>query len=217
MVCFKRALFFLCLPALLWAGTTGKIAGVVKDAGNKEPLPGVNLIIEGTSMGAVTSLDGDYFIINVPPGRYNLRATMMGYTPVIQREVLVQTDHTTTIDFNLSSTVLDIGNEITVVAERPMVQKDVTSGRAIVTTEEIKEMPVESFTDVLKTKAGITEGANGALHIRGGRASEIGYMIDGVAVSNPMWGGLSVSVENTAIQELQVVSGTFNAEYGQAM
>jgi len=217
MVCFKRTLLFFCLPALLWAGTTGKIAGVVKDAGNKEPLPGVNLIVEGTSLGAVTSLDGDYFIINVPPGRYNLRATMMGYTPVIQREVLVQTDHTTTINFNLSSTVLDIGNEITVVAERPMVQKDVTSGRAIVTTEEIKEMPVESFTDVLKTKAGITEGANGALHIRGGRASEIGYMIDGVAVSNPMWGGLSVSVENTAIQELQVVSGTFNAEYGQAM
>jgi len=78
-------------------------------------------------------------------------------------------------------------------------------------------MPVESFTDVLKTKAGITEGANGALHIRGGRSSEIGYMIDGVSVSNPMWGGLSLAVENTAIQELQVVSGTFNAEYGQAM
>jgi len=217
MVGRKNLLFILSLPAILWAGTTGKIAGVVRDAGTKEPLPGVNLVLEGTSMGAASSIDGDYFIINVPPGRYNLRATMVGYTTMIQKEVLVQTDHTTTIDFSLSSTVLDIGKEITVVAERPLVQKDATSGRAIVTTEEIKEMPVESFTDVLVTKAGITEGANGALHIRGGRSSEIGYMIDGVAVSNPFWGGLSVSVENTAIQELQVVSGTFNAEYGQAM
>ncbi len=217
MVRFKRSFFILALPLALWAGTTGKIAGVIKDANTKEPLPGVNLILEGTSMGAVTGLEGDYFIINVPPGRYNMRATMMGYSSMVQQDVLVQTDHTTTIDFTLSSTVLDIGKEITVVAQRPLVQKDATSGRAIVTTEEIKEMPVESFNDVLKTKAGITEGANGALHIRGGRSSEIGYMIDGVAVSNPMWGGLSVSVENTAIQELQVVSGTFNAEYGQAM
>ena len=217
MVRFKKTLFILALPVALWAGTTGKIAGLVKDANSKEPLPGVNLTLEGTTMGAVTSIEGDYFIINVPPGRYNMRATMMGYSSMVQQEVLVQTDHTTNIDFTLSSTVLDIGKEITVVAQRPMVQKDATSGRAIVTTEEIKAMPVESFNDVLKTKAGITEGANGALHIRGGRSSEIGYMIDGVAVSNPMWGGLSVSVENTAIQELQVVSGTFNAEYGQAM
>ena len=102
MVCFKRTLLFFCLPALLWAGTTGKIAGVVKDAGNKEPLPGVNLIVEGTSLGAVTSLTA-IISSSMPPGRYNLRATMMGYTPVIQREVLVQTDHTTTINFNLSS------------------------------------------------------------------------------------------------------------------
>lgn len=212
-----NALWLLLIPVWLSAGTTGKIAGVVKDAASQETLPGVNIIIEGSAMGAASNLDGSYFIINVPPGRYNLRATMMGYNTVVQTDVLVQTDHTTTINFSLSSTVLDIGKEITVVAERPIVQKDVTSGRAIITTEEMKEMPVESFTDVLKTKAGITEGANGALHIRGGRASEIGYMIDGVAVSNPMWGGLSVSVENTAIQELQVVSGTFNAEYGQAM
>ena len=211
------SVLLLLVPYLLFGGTTGKIAGVVKDATTGEPLPGVNIIIEGTMMGASTGVDGYYYIINVPPGRYNLKAMMIGYTPVIQQQVLVQVDHTVEINFSMSPTTIELGKEVTIVAERPIVQKDVTSGRSIVTSEEIREMPVESFTDVLKTKAGITEGASGALHIRGGRTSEIGYMIDGVPVTNPFWGGLSVTVENTAIQELQVVSGTFNAEYGQAM
>jgi len=213
----------LAIVALLFssswslAGTTGRIYGIVKDSQTGEALPGANVLIEGTSMGAASALDGSYYIINVPPGHYTIKATMIGYTAVLQTGVLIQTDHTTEINFALSTTVMDLGQEVTVVAERPLVQKDVTSGRAIVTSEDITEMPVETFTDVLKTKAGITEGANGALHIRGGRTSEIGYMIDGVAISNPFWGGMSVAVENTAIQELQVVSGTFNAEYGQAM
>jgi len=211
-------LFILFISqAVVLAGTTGKIAGTVKDAQTGDPLPGVNIVIQGTMMGASTAMDGSYYIINVPPGKYDVKAMMIGYTSVLQKDVLVQVDHTAEINFQLSPTTIDLGQEVTIVAERPIVQKDVTSGRSIVTAEEIKEMPVETFSDVLKTKAGITEGASGALHIRGGRTSEIGYMIDGVSVSNPFWGGLSISVENTAIQELQVVSGTFNAEYGQAM
>ncbi len=205
---------FLCHGS--WAGTTGKIAGVVKDAKTGDPLPGVNVIIEGTTMGAATDAEGYYFIINVPPGTYNIRAQMIGYRPEVRTNVLVRVDLTTEVNFQLEQTVVEV-SEVVVEAERPLVQKDLTSGRAIVTAEQIKALPVETFTDVLKTKAGIVEGASGAIHIRGGRAGEVAYMIDGVPVDNPFWGGMALRVENSAIQELQVVSGTFNAEYGKAM
>ncbi|MCK5738532.1 TonB-dependent receptor [bacterium] len=207
----------LLLPVLSWAATTGKISGVVRDAGTNEPLPGVNIVVEGTMMGASTSLDGTYYIINIPPGVFRLKATMMGYQSTIKTDVLVKVDLTTHVNFSLGETILDLGESVEIVADRPIVQKDLTSGRAIVTAEEIKEMPVESFQGVLQMKAGVTTGSDGAMHIRGGRSNEVSYMIDGIAMSNPFSGGVVVQVENTGIQELQVVSGTFNAEYGQAM
>ena len=210
-------LSFLLITYSSWAATTGKISGVVKDAQTNDPLPGVNIMIEGTMMGASSGMEGSYYIINIPPGIYNVKATMMGYTSIIQKEVLVRVGLTTELNFDLTTTVLELGETVEVIADRPIVQKDLTSGRAIVTAEEIKEMPVESFRGVLSTKAGVTTGSSGAMHIRGGRSNEISYMIDGIAISNPFFGGLAVEVENTAIQELQVVSGTFNAEYGQAM
>jgi len=215
---FGLILLLLIIGAsLLFPSTTGKISGVVKDAQTGEPLPGVNIIIDGTSMGASSGMDGSYFIINIQPGHYSVRASMMGYQTLVQKEVLVKVNLTTELNFQLRETVLDLGETVEIVAERPIVQKDLTSGRAVVTAEEIKELPVESFRGVLSMKAGVTIGANGAMHIRGGRSNEISYMIDGIAVSNPFSGGLAVEVENAGIQELQVVSGTFNAEYGQAM
>ncbi|MFZ5515987.1 MAG: TonB-dependent receptor [Candidatus Zhuqueibacterota bacterium] len=207
----------MLIPMMVLGDVTGKISGLVVDAESGDPLPGANVIIDGTMMGASTTLDGYYYIINVPPGTYSVRASMMGYTTMVQKEVLVRVGLTSEINFKLSQSVVDLGEEVVIIAERPIVQKDLTSGRAIVTSSEIKEMPVESFRGVLSTKAGVTTGADGAMHIRGGRANEIAYMIDGISVSNPFWGGMAVEVENTAIQELQVVSGTFNAEYGQAM
>lgn len=205
------------LPPVTEAGTTGKIRGTVRDAQSGDPLPGVNVIIEGTTMGASTSLEGIYLILNVRPGIYTLKASMMGYGQMRVEKVRVSVDYTTTIGFELEPAVIDMGEVVTITAERPLVRLDLTSTAAIVGAEEIAEMPVEEFSDVLVTIAGVVKGADNSMHIRGGRASEIVYMIDGVAVSNPFWGGSVVEVENTAIQEIQVISGTFNAEYGQAM
>ena len=206
----------LIVPSLR-AGTTGKIAGRVTDAQTGEGLPGVNVIIVGTTMGAATDLDGYYVILNVPPGIYEVKALMIGYQELIFTEVNVSVDLTTTVDFKLQSTVLKLGKEVVVVAEKPLVRKDLTSTASVVGTEEISQMPVEEFEQVLELQAGIVEGADGAAHIRGGRASEIAYMINGVSVTDPFSGDIAIEVENTAIQELQVISGTFNAEYGQAM
>ena len=204
-------------PIYLFASTTGKIAGIIKDAATGQPLLGCNIIIAGTTIGASSDINGNYFIINVPIGKYDLSAKMMGYKTLNITNVRVMVDLTTRTDFSLESTVLDLGEEVTIVAERPLIQKDITSKQAIVGSDEIINMPVENFQEVLITKAGFTKDADGAIHVRGGRSDEIAYMIDGMYVEDPLYGGFSSLFNEDAIDEMVVLSGTFNAEYGDAM
>jgi outer membrane receptor protein involved in Fe transport len=202
------------------AGTTGKITGRVYDKNTGVPLPGVNVIIQGTTMGAATNLDGEYFIINIPVGTYTMTASMMGYSPLEVQNVQVSADLTTAIDFPLSETQLDIVREVVVVAERPIVERDVTSSSKRLDGATIERMPVTTFTDVVANQAGAVEtgGAySGGLHIRGGRDNEVVYVVDGVIANDPVYMQRGVNIENNAIAEMSVISGGFNAEYGEAM
>ena len=135
-------LIILLLPSILIAGTTGKISGVITDAATGEPLPGVNIIIDGTTMGAASDVKGEYFILNIPPGTYTVIATMIGYKTYRVDNVKVLTDLTTQIDVPMVETSLQMEEEVVVVAERPLVQKDETSKIAIVSSEDIMNMPV---------------------------------------------------------------------------
>ncbi|TFB10874.1 TonB-dependent receptor [Candidatus Marinimicrobia bacterium MT.SAG.3] len=200
----------------LIAGTTGKISGSIRDISNGEPLIGANIIIEGTYWGAAADEKGRFVILNIPPGIYTVRGAMIGYTAVLYSDVRVSADFTTKLDFQLQQTGLEL-REVTVLAKSPIVRKDLTSSLSIVSAEQLKEIPVEEFSDVLALQAGIVIGTDGAIHIRGGRSSEVAYLVDGLSVTDPFSGNISIEVENNSIQELQVISGPFNAEYGQAM
>jgi outer membrane receptor protein involved in Fe transport len=199
-----------------YGGNTGKIAGRVTDAETGEPLIGVNVIIEGTTMGAATNIDGEYVIINVPPGTYAVVASALGYGKKKFTDVVVNIDFTTRLDIELGSESVQL-EEVVVQAERKMVRKDLTSSRKSVTSAEIEALPVESVAGILTLQAGITEGVGGELHIRGGRSSEILYTINGISTANPFSNSQAISIATNAIQELSVVSGTFNAEYGNAL
>lgn len=168
-------------------------------------------------MGAATDLKGYFAILNIPPGSYTITARMMGYAAVQMKSAKVMSDLTTTVNFQLTSTVLEVGATVTITAERPLIQKDITSSSAIVGRDEIAEMPVQEFAEVLKLQAGIVEGVGGEIHFRGGRAGEVAYLVDGISVTDPYSHNIAIEVENNSIQELIAVSGTFNAEYGQAM
>ncbi len=200
----------------LIAGTTGKITGQVRDASTGEPLIGANIIIEGTSMGAATDVDGQYIILNISPGVYDVKSMMIGYTSVRMAGIKISIDVTTTLNFELQPSVLEF-DEVNIIVERKIVRKDLTSTLSIVGSDEIAEMPVEEFEDILALQAGIIIGPGGEIHIRGGRSSDISYLVDGISVTDPFSGELTIEIENNSIQELQVISGTFNAEYGQAM
>ncbi len=193
-------------------GSTGKIAGVVKDKKTGDPIIGANVRLEGTTLGSMTDFDGKYFMINVPPNDYSLVVTMVGYTPSKTTGVRVRGDLTTTIDVEITETILQLGEVVEVVAERPLVQKDLTAKTAIVSGKDISAMPVTEVGDVVNMQAGFVDGK-----LRGGRTGEVAYWIDGVPVTDAYDGSQIVEVNKNLVQELQVISGAFNAEYGQAM
>jgi len=205
------------LSGIALAGITGKISGKVIDSETGESLPGANVVVVGTVFGAATDLGGRFVILNLAPGRYTLKASMMGFQAQSVQNVSVSVDLTTKVSFSLSASILEMGEEVTITANREMITKDMTATQATVGAGEIEALPVEEFSEVVQLQAGVTKGRDGAIHIRGGRSSGVSYMVDGVALSDVFSGEIAVEVENNSVQELQVISGTFNAEYGRAM
>ena len=197
--------------------SNGKITGKVSEKATGSPAVGVNVILIDTYLGAATDENGRFTILNIPPGTYSIRVDAIGFATITMKDVRVTTAQTTELSFTLEEAVIE-GQEVTVIAERPLVQKDLTASQRVTTAKEIEDMPVESFLGVLTTHAGVNQSAGGALHVRGGRSNEVGYYIDGVSVSNPFYtNSLAVSVSNKALEEMKLVSGAFNAEYGNAM
>ncbi|MEL6820507.1 MAG: TonB-dependent receptor, partial [Calditrichota bacterium] len=214
-IILKRLLFagisLLLLQNIALAGTTGKIAGVVKDADTGEALPGAVVYLDGQNYGATTDVDGYYFILNVPPGSYTLVSEMLGYGKVQIQGLRVRIDQTTRQDLKLSSQAIE-GQEVNVVADQPLIQKDVTASVATIGAEEIAALPVDDFNELVNIQAGVVDG-----HFRGGRLGEVAYLVDGIPVNDPYNNSRGIEIENSSIQQLEVISGTFNAEYGQAL
>lgn len=204
------------LHGVLLGGTTGKITGIVTDSQTGEVLVGASVVLEGTKVGAASDIEGYYVILNVPPGKYTVSSSVVGFTRKSVTGVTVSVDLTTKLDFALTPTLVE-GEEIVVTAERRVIRKDLTSSESRVDAAQIASLPVSEVSEVLALQAGITVDRGGGIHIRGGRTSEVAYWVDGVSVSDVYDGSQAVQVDNNSVQELQVISGTFNAEYGQAM
>ena len=211
-------IFVFWLLNIVYAGTTGKIAGIVIDKATGTPLAGVNIVVQSTGLGAASGTDGYYFINNIPPGSYVLEVSYLGYNNLKIENVKVSVDQTTELNIQLTEQVMDLNETITVVAKRPMIRKDATSQRAIIEGNLITDvLPVSSVHDVLSLQSGVVTDRHGNIHIRGGRTGEITYLVDGVYVKDPFDNSLGGNVDVEAIQEVEMISGTFNAEYGNAL
>ncbi len=206
-------LFIIIGFGLSFAQTTGKIAGTVVDKDTGEPLIGANVMLLHTSSGTAADANGQYFIINIPPGTYDIQARMIGYTPVKMENVRVSVNSTTNLKFELKKTVLQ-GEAVVVTASAVSFKKDQTSSVRNVSADQISKLPVESVDQVVNMQAGVVQG-----HFRGGRTSEVSYLVDGLPVVNSFseYSRQSVYVEKEVVQDLEVIKGTFDAEYGRAM
>jgi hypothetical protein len=189
---------------------TGKVDGTVTDARTGQSLVGVNVIIEGTMMGAATNLDGYYAILNVPPGSHIMRISMIGYDPVRVEDVYVSINQTTTIDVQLREATLEL-EEVVIVAERPIVQRDVSASTANISAQEIQNLPVVSVTSVVSLQAGIQ-----GLSFRGSSLANdpVAFMVNGYTMRDERDNTPYTSVSYTSVQEIQIQTGGFNAEYG---
>lgn len=187
----------------------GKISGVVIDKETNEPLPGANVLVDGTSFGTATNENGEYFIINLSPKKYTLVASFMGYQKVRIENITVNSGRTTQINFSLSSQTLS-AQEVVVVAEKPVIQQDVSNSQDVAFGEELLVMPaVTNVSNYIGRQAGV-EGSS----IRGGSIDETSYMIDGAVMVDPTTNKPYTGIPLAAIQEITVIKGGFNAEYG---
>jgi outer membrane receptor protein involved in Fe transport len=188
----------------------GKLAGRVTDK-KGESLPFANITIQKTSMGVATDKDGYYSIINVRPGIYSIRIGSIGYQTSIIENVRISSDQTSTLNIELNEQVIQ-GQEVIVTAKKPLVEFNQTSSVNSISKEDIKNLPVQNLDDIVNLQAGVIDG-----HFRGGRIGEVQYQVDGVTVNNPYDNSNSISIDRSLIEEVQIISGTFDAKYGQAM
>lgn len=214
----------VALAPLALAGTTGKLSGrVVND--KKEPLSGANVRVEGQRLGAVTDDQGNYFIIGVPAGVYTVRVNLLGYAPYVAENVQIPPDFTTSLYAVLKTEAVQMG-EVRVEAERPLLQKDATGTTRFISSAEMQKLPTRGYRDAAAQQTGVVnfqrqidnEAQNGnTLIVRGGRPNETAYFVDGFSQQDPLTGTSSTSISNNAIEEVVVLTGGFNAEYGRIM
>lgn len=210
---FLIAVLCILIPAAALA-QNGKLAGKVTDRETGEPLIGANVMIEGSDRGAATNINGEYVILNVPIGTVTLVASYIGYQQITLRDILIKSNETTSADFQLPSDAFEVG-EVEIFAERPLVDKNVTNSKTTVTQEQIENLPVRGVNAIIALQAGIvSQGGN--LHVRGSRGDATGFIVDGINVNNPIFGGRALSVINNAIAEINFQAGGYSAEFGGA-
>jgi len=193
------------------AAITGKIVGRVTDA-NHTPLPGTAVVIEGRQLGATTDPDGQYFILQVSPGTYTLEAHLVGYQPVRQQSVVVNLDRTTRVDFVLSESAIEV-EAITVTAERPIVEQDVTSSQVFISAQTAQQLPVRTLLDALALQPGIDVTNRTTISVRGSTPDQISFQVDGFEQTNPLENRSYTAMNQAMVQEVQLLTGAFTAEY----
>ena len=235
-VVIKFLITFFIFCSVIIAGNTGKIFGKVTDEKTNEPLAGVNVVIKNNGQGASTDIEGEFYLIGVPPGKYDILISYIGYAPLTIKDVLVRADLTSDLDIKIKVEAIE-GAEVEVFADRLMVQKDITFTRKLVTEEDFANIPgFESSGDVFRMQAGaitdvqpirldmgdgqqlqVRDESLKNVHVRGGRGGEILYMVDGMPVTHPLYGGRSVLDLNVSdVSQVEILTGAFSAEYGQA-
>lgn len=226
------ALALLALAASPTEAQTGKLTGVVTDASTGNPLPGVQVFVEGTGRGALTQENGRYFLVNLTPGTYTVVAQLIGYATVRKENVLIAIDITRTLDFQMPSQAVAV-EEIVVEAERvPLVEVRQTGSANAITAESIEALPVTNIQGVLALQSGLLEvpyntdviafseqrrTGTSPIRIRGGRGGETLTLIDGIPVNNFVFGNVALDVTNEAVQQVSVKRGGFDPEYGNAL
>ena len=198
------------------AAITGKVSGVITAEATGEPLANVRVTLVGTSSAATTDAAGYYVMTNIPPGSYDVRVALSGYAVKTITGTRVLAGLTTDLDFALKSATVQLeGIEVTAV--EPLIKRDVTQTTRIIESDDIEAMPRDTVNGILQTLPGVAVlNSTGSLHVRGGRSMEVRYLVDGIPISNPISRSLGLNVGTNSLEQMEVITGGFNAEHGDA-
>ncbi len=169
------------LSTLVAFAGNGKITGVVKDAATGEPVVGANVVIEGTTIGAAADVNGLYFILNIPPGKYNVIVSAVGYARQTLRNVQVGTDQIVRLDFSLQVEAIGL-QEVVVEAQQRVIDPSQTSAKSRMTAEEFRSLPLREAYDLVSTSPSVYKG-----FVRGGKQFETKTLIDGIDVTDQFY------------------------------
>ncbi|MCK5453812.1 MAG: carboxypeptidase-like regulatory domain-containing protein, partial [Calditrichia bacterium] len=222
----NQHLFFVVLlmifPALIFAAS-GKLSGVVTDASTGDPLIGVNIVIEGTTLGASSDIDGYYVILNIPAGNYNINFNYIGYRSVTVENIRVVPDITKRLDMDMEETTLEFGEQIVVTAEKPFFEVSATNTIRVLDSDEIERIPVKGVSSIVSANAGViaADGSGGdtdnaIVNVRGGRGNETLFIVDGIPLNDVLLGNAAGTIPDAAIEQISSQIGGFSAKYGSA-
>lgn len=218
----KFFLLFLLFSLNLVYGQAGvgKLSGKVIDAATKEPLIGANVVVLETQTGAATDLDGNYFILNITPGTYAVKVSYVGYAPKTIENVRVVAGITYELNVELTTdfTLPDI-----VVVDRKFFESKSTNTVKVIDSDQISRLPVKGVTNIVSLQSGVVvqDGSGGVegnatINVRGGRGSEVLYIVDGVPQNNVFTGANRSQVSDNSIEQVSFQVGGYEAKYGQA-
>ena len=194
----------------------GTIVGVVTDSRTNEPLFGVNIILKGTYHGASSDIEGKFKIENINPGSYTVELSLIGYKTTQLTGYKIETGQTKKIELKMNESVLTLGQDVVIVGDKPMVDVEETQSKKSLNRDDIEMASVENVNDLVSQQAGVVKNDN-EIHIRGGRSYENAFLLDGVSVQDPLAGtGFGLELSANSIEEVEVITGGFNAEFGQA-
>ncbi|MCF6270501.1 MAG: TonB-dependent receptor [Melioribacteraceae bacterium] len=209
--------FLLLLITTTFAGITGKLSGTITDSKTGEAIPGANIMLDGTTIGAATDFEGFYTILNIPPGEYKVKISSIGFRTEYIEQVIISIDRTTKLNVLLSDISLELEGEVVVVADREKIKTDVSFAQTSITTKDMATLPVSpDVREVIAFAPGVYRNDKGQIEIRGGQMDEVGIYVDDISMQNARTGVGVLNMPQGAIQEIQVIRGGFNAEYGQA-
>jgi len=229
---FKRSKILLllialsCIPGSVFAAS-GKIAGKVYDRQNDQPLPAANIMIterwENDAAvrldhisGGFSDADGYFIILNITPGSYTLKVTMMGYSEFTMERVRVNLDRTTQIEIPMVQQAVSM-EPVTVVAEKEVIKRDLASSQEIIVRERIEGTPVlrmDEFISSIKGVELVSNNDGSGLSVRGGSVRETDIQVDGISSRDSRSGNSYISINASSVEELQVLTGGFEAKHG---
>jgi outer membrane receptor protein involved in Fe transport len=198
----------------------GKLNGKVIDADTKEPLIGANIVVLETQAGAATDVDGNYFILNINPGTYSVKVSYVGYAPKTLENVRVVSGITYELDVELST---DFTLDEIVVIDRKFFESKSTNTVKVIDSDQISRLPVKGVTNIVSLQSGVVvqDGSGGVegnatINVRGGRGTEVLYIVDGVPQNNVYTGANRSQVSDNSIEQVSFQVGGYEAKYGQA-